>query len=283
MEYRRRRANARKTDSTKGGRILAVLIIIAAGIYFVSITSAGDWINKTIVDPVVAVFSANNTKNPSEDDSLQTLNSKGNISIPMFECYMLQMGVFATESNAVELADSLISKGGGGYVLHDGDRYRVFVSGYSTLDEAKQVRDAMKLQGYDCSVHKIGTNSEEYSVSVLKGTDTTISKLEGIMFTLLSTHDDLMELSSNFDSNDMTVEQGVAGAKEIYEQFTSQISDTDTLPNEVRECINSYKNDLEQLSNSGSVSKSEYSSMIKNAQIAAACNFVNMINNMINS
>ena len=53
------------------------------------------------------------------------------IALPALTCYTLQMGVFSSAENAQKQSDTLKSQGAGGYVLQDGDRYRVLAAGYA--------------------------------------------------------------------------------------------------------------------------------------------------------
>ena len=56
MEYRRSRRRTNKRTSTGAGKTVVILILLAAGVYFISISAVGSWLSKHIVEPVFSAF-----------------------------------------------------------------------------------------------------------------------------------------------------------------------------------------------------------------------------------
>lgn len=287
MEYRRRRpARSRgKKKGSSGGKTITLLILIAAGVYFVSISAVGTWLSETIVQPVFSAFmtdkeSDNGDADDNNTDKTVSVDSNGEVALPGLECYLIQMGVFSTEANANVLAASLTEQGGGGFVMQDGEHYRVFTAGYPTEDEARAVKDALITDGYDCSVYELCSDTSTFSVSVMSGSDSTISDIQEIFYALLSAHDDLLELETAFDRDSMSVENGISSLKAIKDQLTKGLEGKTSLPKEITDCISIYETNLNKLINAENVSPTEFSSMVKYAQIAAACGFMDMISSL---
>lgn len=282
MEYRRSRRRTNKKTSTGAGKTVVILILLAAGVYFISISAVGSWLSKHIVEPVFSAFMSEKKESPANsDDSMSTMNINDDVKLPKLECFMLQMGVFDSESNANTLAESVRQKGGAGYVMRDGEKYRVLAAGYATQEEACSVRDRLKSEGYDCSVHEITTETTDFSVSVMSGTNNTIENLKSAFYALLSAHDDLLELELNFDKSSMTAENGKAAVSTILSQLQSSSSGLKNLPTEITGCIESYEAALEKLKNANTDSAEEFSSMIKYAQASCACEFMNMVKSLV--
>ncbi|NCB31788.1 MAG: SPOR domain-containing protein, partial [Clostridia bacterium] len=171
MEYgRRRRRKAYRTsksrmgsDASSGaGRAMIVLLMIAAIVYLVSASAAGTWLAEHVMAPAFEALASYTGKEapiedtPVEDVQQVSLSTDGssvsaNIALPALDCYALQMGVFSSQDNAEKQAQALQGQGAGGYVLQDGDRYRVLAAGYAQEAEAKEVKDRLVNEGMDCT------------------------------------------------------------------------------------------------------------------------------------
>lgn len=284
MEYRRRRRVSRKKPQGRGGgRVLLLILILLGAVYFVSVSAAGSWLSEHVVEPVAAMFTQKNDEkeNSLSDEAVQTsVSAKGRIEIPAMECYLLQAGVFSDEENARSAADKLTAEGGGGYVHFDGERYRVFVSGYSTEAEARQAKQELAEKGLDCSVHEMHS-AGTYDVAVTAGTDNTVNELQEALFSLLSAHDDLLELEKSFDGTGMTPKEAAKAVSEIYSQLEKGTKHTDGLPSSVAGMISDIKAKVKELSESGDADTDTFSAKLKYVQIMIACRFTQTISELI--
>lgn len=278
MEYRRNRSRSKKNGSS-GGRVLSVLILIIAGVYLISVSAAGKWLSKHIVEPVFSAFISKDkpsNENDTTNSSIFTSNTTGEIELPGLECYLLQMGVFSTQDNANTLAREIQQKGGGGYVMQDAQKYRVFASGYSTEADARSVKAQLAKEGYECSVHELASLGAGFDVSVTGGASSAVSDIQKVFYTLLSTHDDLLELSLSFDRDSMTVENAISAVKSISDNFKQAKDCKGSVPDEISKCIAAYDEQLNTLMQAKEADATKVSSMLKYAQLSAAYEFVNM-------
>ncbi len=191
MEYarhkrRKRRRARRNAQGGEAGRVVLALVMIAAIVYLVCASTAGTWIANNVVVPVFSMIDDMKAQGLDKIHRLQTpddtpvptdmqvsLNDtkqavEFDVTLPAMTCYALQMGVFSSAANAQAQALSLQGGGAGGYVMHDGERYRVLSAAYPGKDEAASVRDAYISQGVDCTVYTFATSEATYRVSALE-------------------------------------------------------------------------------------------------------------------
>lgn len=77
---------------------------------------------------------------------LDTLNTIGGIKEPY---YRVQVGLFRNERNAQRLLEELLAQDFPAYIDNIGSYIRVYVGGYGTLNEAVEMEQRLKRQGYD--------------------------------------------------------------------------------------------------------------------------------------
>lgn len=284
MEYRRRRrTNRRRQGTGGGGRALILIVLLLGAVYLVSVSAAGSWLSKNVVEPIAALFTQKKETQIVErsDESVKTsVDASGRIEIPAMECYLLQTGVFSDEANAEAAADTLKEQGGAGYVYHDGERYRVFAAGYNNEDDARDMKQLLSDNGTDCSVYEM-RSAGKFDVTVTAGTDSTVSQLQTVLFSLLSAHDDLLELEKSFDDSGMTVKAAAAAAQEIYSQLERGTKQTDGLPASVVGLLNDVKAKIKELGESGDDDVDTFSSKLRYVQIMIACRFTETISDLI--
>ena len=282
MEYkRRRRRTGRKTGN--GGRALLLILILAGAVYLVSISAVGEWMTKHVAEPVTALFTQHKTnEKPTSSDEAKPVSATatGRIELPALECFLLQSGAFSDEENAQVQAREIASMGGAGYVWQDGDRYRVIVSGYSSDREARDVKDALSRQGLECSVHELSSPGT-FDVAVTAGTDTTVSSLQTVLFTILSANDDLLDMQKSFDAGQMTAEEGARAAYEIYTALDSCRKDSTSLPKSISGMFDEICASVKDLSESGDLSETEFSAKLKNVQVGIACRFTETVGSLV--
>ena len=145
MEYRRKRrassrrkasgrAAARRSSSTSSdaGRAIVSLLMVGAIVYLVSASAAGTWIAENVMAPMISAFSGKTNGDsdgsqsvsgtPTPDGSLSTAvdlsagassgaTVSAQVSLPALDCFMLQMGVYTSKSNAEAQAEALQAQG----------------------------------------------------------------------------------------------------------------------------------------------------------------------------
>lgn len=283
MEYKRRRRRKVRKVSGGGGRALLLILLLFGAVYIVSISAAGSWMSKHVVEPVVAMFTQQKKSGetaPSSDAQPVSLTTTGRIELPAFECFLLQSGAFSDEENAAEQARAIASLGGAGYVWEDGGRYRVIVSGYATEKEARDVKNALSAQGLECSVHEVHS-AGEYDVAVTAGTDMTVTSLQTVLYAILSAHDDLLDVQTAFDAGNMTTKDAAKAAYEIYTELENCKKESSALPKNISDMLDDICASVKDLSESENLPSSEFSAKLKNTQVKIACRFTETVNELI--
>ncbi|HMM30149.1 MAG TPA: SPOR domain-containing protein [Clostridia bacterium] len=227
MEYARRRNRRRRRrggDEGGAGRAVVALLMVAAIVYLVSASAAGEWIAQKVIAPVIEAFSggkttgdggentdlsAEQTSPPSGSSEVSLTTEKNSVSaevtLPAVTCYMLQMGVFSTEQNASTQAELLKTMGGGGYVLQDGDRYRVLAAGYTTQESAEEVRDRLKAEGVDCMVYTLTSAAANFRVTA---PEDQLESVKSGFGALAQAQKSLSSTSMMFDASTGDVDEG---------------------------------------------------------------------------
>ena len=283
MEYKRRRRRTHKKTESTGGRALLLILILIGAVYLTGKSAVGEWMTKHVAEPVTALFTQHKTDDPpasSDEAKPVSATATGRIELPALECCLLQSGVFSDEENAQEQAREIASMGGAGYVWQDGDRYRVIVSGYSSEREARDVKDALSSQGLECSVHELRSPGT-FDVAVTAGTDTTVSSLQTVLFTILSANDDLLDMQKSFDAGQMTAEEGARAAYEIYTALDGCRKDSTSLPKSISGMFDEICASVKDLSESGDLSETEFSAKLKNVQVGIACRFTETVGGLV--
>lgn len=229
MEYARRRNRRRRRrsgDDSGAGRAIVALLMVGAIVYLAAASSVGEWIAQKVIAPVIEAFSGEKKPaesidtDPPEDTSgtaevnLSTEKNSvtAEVTLPAVTCYMLQMGVFSTDSNAQAQAALLKTMGGGGYVLQDGDRYRVLAAGYTTQESAQEVRDRLKAEGVDCVVYPFTTASALIRLTAPE--ERFASMKEGFQ-ALADAQKELSTTAMKFDAATGSVEEGKTACANI--------------------------------------------------------------------
>lgn len=276
MEYRRRR-NTKRSNTASGGKIVIILLVLIAAVYFVSVSAVGSWLSRHIVEPVFSAFTSDESESDGDTEGMYTVNTQGSESFPGLSCYLLQMGVFSEKERAETLANELKSQGAAGYIYEDGDRFRVFASGYASESDARSVKERLQSEGKDCSVYKLSVPEAEYDVSVTAGTDSTMTGIESAFYAVLSAHDDLLTLEQNFAAGNMNAKEGATAARDVHDELKKAVTNRESLPAEISDCISECEKALSDLAGSESASESEFLSKIRHTQIAVAVAFTDTV------
>ena len=257
MEYRRKRKTAsrsrastysaaRRSASAGGaGRAIVSLLMVGGIVYLVSASAAGTWIAENVMAPMISAFSGNNdadndgtqdaTNTQTPDGSLSTSVdlsagassqsvTSAQVSLPALDCYMLQMGVYSSKSNAEAQAETLQTQGAGGYILEDAStgetRYRVMASGYEDAESAKSVKNRLVDEGIDCTVYELSTAAATFRVTA---SEESIPQIEAGFAALEKAQRALSTAAIDFDKNSMSVEEGQSLALEILSTLESDM------------------------------------------------------------
>ncbi|HWR18336.1 MAG TPA: SPOR domain-containing protein [Clostridia bacterium] len=294
MEYARRRNRRRRhrsggSEGGGAGRAIIALLMVGAIVYLISSSSAGEWIAQKVIAPVIEVFSGEKkaegtdniqTENPDFETPVNTsevsLSTEKNavsaeVTLPAVTSYMLQMGSFSTEENALAQATLLKTMGGGGYVMLDEGRYRVLAAGYTTKESAEEVRDRLKNDGVDCMVHPFTTASASFRVTAAE------DRIEGVKSAFQALADAQSALSTTsmrYDATTGDVDEGKAACLEIASKLKTGMevlsgyadSDSEVLKR-LLACYDTYESQLNALAQSNADSLVAFSAQIKYTQL----------------
>lgn len=239
MEYRRRR-NRRRTRSayrsaqysrqTGGGSgvfNVVLLALMAAGLVYAFVaTPVGAMIIENVfgrtqssIETPVPDGSAAPIGDQEQPSASPTAASvKAEIALPPLELYALQLGVYDSASNAQGLISSLRSLGAAGYSLATEGGVRILASCYTTEAAAGSVCARLTEQGYSGVVYPIKCDGVILTVTASERQLTAISDAVGLAKQLV---DRLNDEVIRFDSEDRSVEYGIAIANEMLESVRS--------------------------------------------------------------
>lgn len=249
MEFRRRRRRSRvirsrrrHEDSGAGGIIIIALILVAGTIYVATKSSAGDWIAENVIEPVTALFGGKSEEDSEPSESVSTVSAvsdapldlsesgseavSASVALPSYECYMLQMGAFSSASNADAAAQSLQSRGAGGYILEDSSGaetiYRVMAAGYADEASARSVKENLAESGTDSAIYTLRVPSVEFKVTA---DETAFPGIRAGFESLTEAGLDMTDAAISFDRDGLTVAEGKQRASDILTSLESDMSE----------------------------------------------------------
>ncbi len=309
MEYARRRNRRRRrrgSDAGTSGRAVVALLMVAAIVYLVAASSAGEWIAQKVIAPVIEAFSSDKTGKTDNTDKTDKTGENGSgagvvdtpedasevslssekssvsveVSLPSITSYLLQMGAFSAEENAKTQAGLLRTMGGGGYVLNDGERYRVLAGGYTTQKSAEEVRDRLKAEGVDCVVYTIATPSVSFRVTA---PESQMESVKSGFEALAAAQGSLSSTAMMFDATTGDVAEGKAACANIAAVLEEGMevllgygdSDSAVLA-ELLSCYETYKTELTALAGSQAETLIAFSSEIKYTQMYLTHEYSNL-------
>ncbi len=294
MEYSRRRNRRRRRrggDEGGAGRAVVALLMVAAIVYLVSASAAGEWIAQKVIAPVIEAFSGDKTTDDQGGDTTdlsaeETASQSGTsevsltteknsvsaeVTLPAVTCYMLQMGVFSTEQNAATQAGLLKTMGGGGYVMQDGDRYRVLAAGYTTQESAEQVRDRLKAEGVDCMVYTLASAAATFRVTA---PEDQLESVKNGFGALAQAQNSLSSTAMMFDASTGDLDEGKEACANIASTLKSGMqvlegyrdSGSEVLA-KLLACYEAYEDELAALATSDAQTLVAFSTQIKYTQL----------------
>lgn len=229
MEYRRRRRSMHtpRRANTLAGAAICILLVTAAVVYLVGISSAGTWLAEHVVAPVFQTLGVGGGADspPASTDGGQSaaaVVSSELLELPQLTCYALQMGVYSTESNAEKQAVALQEVGAGGYILQDGERYRVLAAAYASEEDLQKVRQQLSAEGLDSAAYPF---SSLQSKLVVTGTEAQVDTLERALGGLLELQRELCELAIAFDRDQQPIEAGKSSIAAFSQKVEGYLTD----------------------------------------------------------
>lgn len=274
MEYRRHRASSRQKRSDGGARLLTVLILIGAGLYFMTVSTAGKWISNKIVEPVFSVFMKKGDSNTGTPQDSQSVSSTGeSLLLPQIECYFLQTGVFSTLENA-QAGASQVAGATGSYVFFDGERYRVFTAGFSTETMAREAKESFTQNNIDCSIYH--AKSESGNFAVMANSAQGAGKLQELFYALAGANDDLLTITAA--SGTMTDAQIKEAVQAVCTTIESAKTNAGDLPEQTAKSLTSI---IDGMKNVQSATNLQVTAALYCAQMQLACGYIDMINSLM--
>ncbi|MEE0766734.1 MAG: SPOR domain-containing protein [Christensenellales bacterium] len=296
MEFsrRRRRRPARRSSqpgSSGAGKAVMAMLMLAGIVYLVSASAAGTWLAEKVMAPAFEALASLGREQedltaPETEDvqqvSLSTAPSSRSedIALPALTCYTLQMGVFSSAENAQKQSDTLKSQGAGGYVLQDGDRYRVLAAGYALESEAKEVKDRLVSEGMDCTVYAIEAPGATFRVSAEEG---QLAQVESGFSALYQAQEAMTQAAIAFDRDGQNVSDGQAAVQQIQQDLEQQMAalaaygDSAPAIASLLACKGEFTAVLSPLVQSGASSHTEFAAALKYAQLAMTHSYEKMV------
>lgn len=146
MEYRRRRrvghGNTRHSGTSTA--YVAVFIVFFGIVYLLSASKIGTWVANNWIAPALSRTDATLSKptgaTPAPTpETVIVQELEQTFTLPESTFHAIQIGVYAERANADAQSAALRAVGAAGYVLPDGDRFRVLASAYPDVLSAQTV------------------------------------------------------------------------------------------------------------------------------------------------
>lgn len=277
MEYRRRRRRRRRTANGSAGKVIVALLVAAAIIYMVSASAAGTWIAKNVMAPlfdsiesVMADKTVSGTKQPEARTTPQGDLVSREITMPGIDCYMVQMGAYSSMENAQTHAALLQAKGAGGYIIFDGDKYKVMASGYADEASARSVMAQLQAEAMDCTLYTVSQSGASFKVTA---TEAQLKLVESGFAALKEVQDELGDAVLTFDKEQQKVDTGksvIAALCTKLEDAQTKLGEQDSSNSIIVSVLSTYTRcvgTLDALANDSTQSFVEYSAKLKHAHL----------------
>ncbi len=314
---RRARYSAQRGHEGQGGiagRVMLGLLAVAAVLYFVTASVAGNWLSENVINPVMEAFNpapaapAPLITPPPGALDITSPGAAGPVSAPLpapaepdgepvsaaanaavgtdfklegASFYAVQMGAFKSEDNARAEADAVRARGGAGYVFFDGELYRVLASAYASEAEARDVRESLKADMIESGVFPI--DIAEVDLRVTAGAN-VVSAMTGAVDALKSAREEMTALSIALDREEKTQAEAAEEAAVIrgrmqaaLDELRAEAGSDNAVISSLEGAMEKMLGDLEQLSSEADGSKLDFSSMMKYTQIGIIADTVEFI------
>ncbi len=221
MEYhRKRRGGNQPRYGAAYPAYIAVLIVFFGIVYLISASKAGTWVAENWIAPVLKRSDAEPDKTAASEQSAAPVTVvideiSREIVLPAKSFYALQIGVYADQGNASAQSDALTAIGAAGYILQDGDRYRVLASAYPDRESAQKVTSQLLGEGVESRVHTISRTEKVLKITGTSEQIETVFRAVERVDTLQSA---LYDAVVAFDKEKQSVADGIAALRQIERQ-----------------------------------------------------------------
>jgi len=219
MRYSRLRR--RKTKQRYAAFILTALLLFVV-IYVISAGTLGKFVSNLISPILIGTGDKDETNNlpgedplltvpeddPTENSTADTVKITAPLKANALSMYAIQMGAFTDGANAETFAQELRSRGGAGFILNDGF-HRVLAIGFQSEEDAKKVRDELKVDGIESHVYKIASAGVNMNITA---TEANVNAIRSAYLLWENTFATLENLIIDLDS-------GTIGPKEAYDKI----------------------------------------------------------------
>lgn len=275
MEYRRKRKTIGKPSngamSPSGIYALLVLVAVAivAVIYF---SSLGNWLSERVFAPVFAWMDpqddtpASVQMQPKVQTEGATVRTSA-LSLPNMTCFAVQIGIYTNEANAKKQAEALQELGAAGFVISDGDQYRVLAAGYLDSASLTSVRENLSKQGLESTSYKLQAASVKVVVSAQQ---TQIDGIERYLADFAEGISDVAELVIRFDKEKMSCADGLTSLNALLtasetalSEFSASVRESNRFTEKVSACGRSVIAQMQQIIDLNAQEKVQLSSQLK--------------------
>jgi len=119
-----------------------------------------------------------------------------------FSFYVLQVNCLDTEEEALELATEVKSRGGAGYIFQD-NGYHVFVSGYTSFDDANTVLEKLKIEYLSAQIYTLEINK----IKLEEVNESAINNIKIGLATFQTASTQLYNTSILFDNSELSMNE----------------------------------------------------------------------------
>lgn len=231
MEYRRKRRVS--THITRQGQsqiysaYIMIFIVFFGVVYLFSASKAGTWVAENWIAPVLrsgkkAETSIVSKPEPSAEPVTVVMDTiSQELVLPEKRAYALQIGVYADQNNALKQSEALSKIGAAGYVLTDGDRYRVLASAYEDEESAKKVSGQLLAEGIESKTHTLIRTKRTLKATGTSAQLTQAQKALNAVDPMLAS---LYEAFLDFDKNKASVSDGLVAITAIRSTVAEQVN-----------------------------------------------------------
>lgn len=216
----------------RSGRFIFILILAAAVIYIVAATKAGDIFSEKVIIPAVEFFAGKNADTPPSEVASAVFSDQDDLitdelTLPQIAQYLLQYGVFSSEENAENAAKELFSIGGAGYIREEDGQFRVIISGYSSREDAINVKDRLETdRGMQTKL--IELTAPELNCTITSNPD-HLESVRNIIAEIQKTHDELLNSALELDKGILSAEDASAHLDQFKSAIKTHHSTVNTL------------------------------------------------------
>jgi len=217
MEYKTHRSPRRRGNKESSSFATAIIVLISIVLIALIIVFSplGAMIQDSVIRPVFSCFG----RNPDDEKIVSALQShdeavpsqtpepteppteKSIITINAMPFYILQMGVYTDQNEAIKYGEEIELFGAGGNVYHDGSVYRVFAAAYLDEKSVLTVQTQIRKDGFEATPYvtdrtgiRITLNGDSDAIRIVSESIPLISSVPS----------SLCEMSLAFDKQETT-------------------------------------------------------------------------------